>query len=1420
MIRIATVALVAWIAMCVLVFAQSSGLMTFEEAKQRADSGDSFAQAVVALHYQLGWNTEKNPELAAKYALASANAKHPLGFFRLGALLREGIGVPKDEQRGLTLQAASFNGLYSSQDPYSMTAAGILIFQGKVVGQNVPVEQRYRDAAALYEKAADQGYAPAMFLYAMCAEAGHGVPKNKHVRDEKVFVAHQHGYPPATEVLDADAWGTSAERFKPECIKVEEGSYMPRFNIRKLAMQNPPDFKTGTVHPVFQMHPIDPKWVAFSKDDRLVAVVSSTQIFIYETASGRLLLSTEFNKDSLKNVRVNSVEHPPPNQPTSGQSVGPVFQRAYFDQKSQKLWVVSGADFGGEDFGDQVFLWDLNTCAFATAKLPVIGKVIGFDGNVGAFAVLEESGKKLQVVNPQDGAILESFKLPDRDQLHSTADEYLFSAIFGPRSSFMLVECSAFEGSFMGLERIIEISSGTVHQFPWHLWKLGKDGSDHSSVSREAANRLISFLKIPETAAVWRDDPRDPYKTNKILDIQCGDKAFNLDRSIALGSQVCQLITESPFVSWALLSQDSSARIGRVVTPTSLFAEGVSASMKGERILFWGIDNQRKVFAADGRIHPELEKFGAVVPERAAPATVFDLFSLDSRECTPVCGKQIWNTKLSDDGSQALLAVSDLDASANGIVKGSPFPGTFDGSIFPSTEVQVELHELSAKNDKAQPVAFGRIWPFGSYTEGNMYPDVALQETSLAFLESRYQTDYDRFVCDTNTLTSATNVHPYLFNDHKGWHRKQGAFSRTVTDRVGGVKTSWEAPELPVGDPQGLWTRLSAEDSSTGETAHCLIGGIIDAAVPAGNDLICFQTGQMLAMWNWRQNSIVSVWAQEFDVSNGFFSGLVPRGVDPVQQQLSISPEGKRILQRAVDGTIRVLTYTGDGKIDFIGTIVARANMHPVFVTGDYYYASRDEKSSGIHFSDGRRTYPFEQFDLRLNRPDIVLERLGAPPEAVGIAKQLREKRLKRMGVTEEMLKPDFHVPEIEIVGEVPATTDGSEINLTVKANDSKYPLERLKVYVNNVPVNGRDGELLREERKVDGGLLGRITNAFSGAPTGPQSLERAIPIKLAAGRNKIQVSVLNNAGAESLYANAEVNCTAKRPKPTLYAVAMGVSEYSNADWNLKYAAKDARDVLANLKAKAGDQYGEVKELLLTDKDVTKESLAKVREFLKGATIDDTVMMFAAGHGLLDSKYDYYFGTTDIDFNNPSDKGIAFEEFDDILADLPCLKKSLLVDTCHAGELDEEEKTLLASAGSGGAAPLPTGQGIAMRSIGTRGMNVKAIEGARGASEWYERLQGLFVDLRRGSGSTILTSAAGAEYALESSEQQNGLFTYAVLEALDGKKDADTDKDGSIEMSELGEYVKKRVAELTNNKQTPNTRRVNLEGDFTLAKTK
>jgi len=75
--------------------------LAFEEAKAAADSGDSHAQAIVAMHYSLGWQVEKNPELALQYANQSASAGDALGLYRLGALLRSGEGVTKDEEEAL-----------------------------------------------------------------------------------------------------------------------------------------------------------------------------------------------------------------------------------------------------------------------------------------------------------------------------------------------------------------------------------------------------------------------------------------------------------------------------------------------------------------------------------------------------------------------------------------------------------------------------------------------------------------------------------------------------------------------------------------------------------------------------------------------------------------------------------------------------------------------------------------------------------------------------------------------------------------------------------------------------------------------------------------------------------------------------------------------------------------------------------------------------------------------------------------------------------------------------------------------------------------------------------------------------------------------------------------------------------------------
>ena len=152
-------------------------------------------------------------------------------------------------------------------------------------------------------------------------------------------------------------------------------------------------------------------------------------------------------------------------------------------------------------------------------------------------------------------------------------------------------------------------------------------------------------------------------------------------------------------------------------------------------------------------------------------------------------------------------------------------------------------------------------------------------------------------------------------------------------------------------------------------------------------------------------------------------------------------------------------------------------------------------------------------------------------------------------------------------------------------------------------------------------------------------------------------------------------------------------------------------------------------------------------------------------------------------------------------------KKLLLIDTCHSGEVDKEESELVVSNTSGEGT-------VTSRSFrGVKVANKKGDGPSLGLQNSAELVQELFADLRRGSGAMVISSAGGAEYAYEAEEWSNGVFTFAVLEGL-SKKKADENQDGEIRVSELRDYVTNRVQSLTQGKQTPTSRRENLEYDF------
>ncbi|MBP7077184.1 MAG: hypothetical protein KBB11_09080 [Bacteroidales bacterium] len=75
------------------------------------------------------------------------------------------------------------------------------------------------------------------------------------------------------------------------------------------------------------------------------------------------------------------------------------------------------------------------------------------------------------------------------------------------------------------------------------------------------------------------------------------------------------------------------------------------------------------------------------------------------------------------------------------------------------------------------------------------------------------------------------------------------------------------------------------------------------------------------------------------------------------------------------------------------------------FTEDNYYYGSKSAVENIYWIVNHHQIYPFEQFDLKYNRPDIVLARLGyASPELIDAYYRAYQKRLKKMGFTEEQL--------------------------------------------------------------------------------------------------------------------------------------------------------------------------------------------------------------------------------------------------------------------------------------------------------------------------------------------------------------------------------------------------------------------------------
>jgi uncharacterized caspase-like protein len=256
---------------------------------------------------------------------------------------------------------------------------------------------------------------------------------------------------------------------------------------------------------------------------------------------------------------------------------------------------------------------------------------------------------------------------------------------------------------------------------------------------------------------------------------------------------------------------------------------------------------------------------------------------------------------------------------------------------------------------------------------------------------------------------------------------------------------------------------------------------------------------------------------------------------------------------------------------------------------------------------------------------------------------------------------------------------------------------------------------------------------------------------------------------------------------------------------NLKYARKDGQDIVSLFRKSSW--YASVFVDTLFDEAATRENIQRLHSFFSRAGIDDEVVFFVSGHGLLDENLDFYFGTHDIDFRSPSRKGLRYEDLEGLLDGISARKKVLLIDACHSGEIDKSRIRPVQVAATG------TRNQKGTVTTYTYPSDIESDNYKVGITTSFELMQEVFANVTKGSGAVVISAAAGNSYALESDEWRNGVFTFALLNGLTNRR-ADGDRDREITVTELKSFVSEEVEALTNGAQRPTSRSENLEFDF------
>ena len=467
-------------------------------------------------------------------------------------------------------------------------------------------------------------------------------------------------------------------------------------------------------------------------------------------------------------------------------------------------------------------------------------------------------------------------------------------------------------------------------------------------------------------------------------------------------------------------------------------------------------------------------------------------------------------------------------------------------------------------------------------------------------------------------------------------------------------------------------------------------------------------------------------WGLVFDIEQGIVKCFIKNMASADGfGALAITRDGTRLIQANTDGQIVFYDVAG-------GEVVLRGvetDDELIVFDDNGYYLSTPDGAQFLHLKfpgvPGYNTAG--QFARSLNRPDLI--------------RGILAHRLKPP-------KPDVSAPPYLLLASVRVSGGGSrQVQLPYSAF-SVTGLKELLIYVDGRPT---------------------LQFALTGA-----SAEGTVDLSVESEARWIAAVAVDAKGFRSIPRGLPLDNARPATNGRLFAISVGTSKYHDFG-PLPGARRDAEQFSGLVALQGGHIYSTppTVESLLDAQDLRTVLPAKIREIVAKATANDTIFLFAAGHGATGADGRFYLVAGNTQRDRLDKTALSWSE---IAAALEGARARIVVfiDACRSG------------------------------AAGLSGTNDEAVNAL----------------LAKKLAITIIAASKGYQDSNETSD--GGFFTTAILDAVHNRREAtDTNKNGAIELAELYAAIKPRVVEQSlggkdSSKQTPWIARNEMVGEIPL----